>query len=46
MKDRTVVQIKDPLLSRIRQIKKETGKSIERIVAEAIEAGLAVKKFI
>ena len=46
MKDRTVIQVKGELLKRIRQLKKDTGKSMERIVAEALEAGLAVKKFM
>jgi predicted DNA-binding ribbon-helix-helix protein len=41
----TVVRLEEPLLSTVRQIKRDTGKSIKRIVAEAIQAGLSVKNF-
>jgi hypothetical protein len=42
----TVVRLEEPLLSKVRQIKEDTGKSMKRIVAEAIQAGLAVKNFV
>ena len=43
-KKSTVVKVHEPLMSRLRQIKKDTGKPISRIIQEALKVGFAVMK--